>query len=591
MKRKILLLTICLLCAFTLAFTSCTEEEGSNVSIFDTYDAIEQLLDLNIKGLNSKNEYINSGKYIAASENYLLIRENVTVDGFEMKKLTVKDIRTNGEIYSITYDDGTEELSKIYDVEIILGSDKHSLNNIGKDYFVITTKENGKEYSQEDIITVEIHNIKNERICSYKGSLDNFEDLNCVAKMDIHLEQKSPCVFQKNDHIFFMNKLYRQEENGLVLVKELESERLLSLDYTCFTYMNERYVYNSSDGEFYVFDKEFNFVRYEKVDVPFGYNYTFVGFLSLDKLVYVLDKRVDKDELNEGEEYDFIFDGVAYTREFHTYNVATGNTGNVDDILYRDTVAILCKDYLNLNRDGEEIDFGADVLLETDLEMIDGKYYERESLTYTTDELLYTFLKVDKEISGFSAPDVNILGKLSTGNYVVSLPFEIAVYNKNKEKLGSIDGEVLDITDKYIITEKGIYNHDLEIKYLFAGNEAYYATVGDTPIVVALTVGDKSALDEKIYYSIIDTGKAEIAKTDLNSYGSIDCFESFYRVRKQADDKYITAFYFENGEVMAEFEFSTPYDELNIYFTKLEDAVIICYENDTEYQYVYAYVK
>ncbi len=591
MKKKVLLLTICLIFALTLVFTSCSEE-GSSLSVFDTYDAIKQLIDLDIKGLNSKNEYINSGKYIAASESFLLIRENVTVDGFDMKKLTVKDIRTNGEIYSITYDNGTEELSKIYDAEIILGSDKSLVNNIGKDYFVVTTRENGKEDSQEDIITVEIHNIKNERICSYKGSLSSFENLNYVAKMEMDfLEQKSPCVFQANDHIFFMNKLYRQEENGLVLVKELTSERLFSLDYTCFTYMNERYVYNSPSGEFYVFDKEFNFERYEKVDVPFGYNYTFVGFLSLDKLVYVLDKRVDKDELNEGEEYDFIFDGVAYTREFHTYNVATGNTGNIDDILYRDTINILCKDYINLHSEDEEIDFGADVLLSTDLEMIDGKYYARESLTYTTNDTLYGLNKVDTEIMGFSTPNVNILGKLSTGDYVVSLPFEVAVFNKNKEKLGSIDGEVLDITDKYIITEKGVYNHDLEIKYLFAENEVFYATVGDTPIIVASTVGAKSALDEKIYYSIIDTGKAEIAKTDLNSYGSIYCFESFYRVRKKVDDKYITTFYFENGEVIAEFELSTPYDELNIYFTKLEDAVIICYENGSEYQYVYAYVK
>ena len=595
MKKKILVLAICVLALLVFVLTSCTVEEASKISIFNMYNAIQDMLEPEEKGLDSKIEYVNSEKYAKASENYLLIKESDTVDEAWVEKLTVKNIKTNDEIYSITYESYTEEPGKIYYAEIILGNDDYTLNNIGKDYFVVTTKENGADDKQEDIITVEIHNIKNERICSYKGSISKFEKANYIPKIEnLHagqLDQETPCVFQINDHIFFMNKLYRQEENGLVLVKELEGERLLNLDYTCFEYMNERYVYISDNGEFYVFDKDFNYVRHEKVDVPYGYEYGFIGFLSLDKLVYVLDKRTDREELTDGEEYDFIFDGVAYTRDFYTYNLSSGNTSKIDDILYLDTVAVLCKSYINLKLTDVEVDFGADVLLVTDFEKIDDKYYERESLMYTTNDTLYDLAKVDTEILGFNTPDVNILGKLSTGNYVVSLPFENAIFNENKEEIAEIAGEIIKITDKYIVTDKGIYSHVLEEKYLFAENEQYYSTVGSTPIIVASNTENGYANNENTYYSFGDNGKVEITKTSPTIKNRLKCFDTFYRVEKSVDGKYLTTFYFENGEVIAEIETATSITDFSIFFTQLEDALIIAYEKDSEYQYVYAYVK
>lgn len=592
MKKRFIALVACMLISLLFVFTSCTVEEASVVSIFDMYDTIEKMLDLDKNSLNSKNEYVNSVRYLDASENFLLISERVTVDNVEMKKLSVKSIKTNDEIYSITFNEGTIEPSKIYDVEIVLGKDEYSINDIGKDYFIVTTLENPKESHLEKIITAEIHNVRNEKLCSYKGSLSSFEKVNYVPKIknmhfDATLEQERPCVFQKNDHVFFMNKLYRHDEAGLVLVTEIESERLFDLDISSFDYINERYVSASSDGELYVFDKEFNFVRHDKVDIPFGYDYKVIGNLSLDKIVYVLDKRVNKDDLVDGEAYDFIFDGVAYTREFYTYNFATGNTGAMDDILYKDRIDIICKDYIDFKYKDEGVELGAEIFLTTDLEMIDDKYYERESITYTTTASFYELVRIDNEIYGCG---VSILGKLSTGNYVVSLPFEIGVFSKNKEEIGRVSGEVLKITDKYIVTDKGIYDHELKEKYLFAVNEELYGAVGNTLIILS-TTKDSAFNSIKTYYSFGDNGKKEIISVDGYSFGGVTCYDTFYRVEKRVDNKYITTFLFENGEVIAEIETKTAYTDNLIFFTRLDDALIITYEKDNEYQYVYAYVK
>jgi hypothetical protein len=245
MKKKILALIVVALTLLTFAFTSCTTEEVSDVSMFETYDVTKDFVDKalgTIKSfLNSKIEYTNEAKYKEASKSFLLFDERVDVNGQMVNKLSVKNIKTNEEIYSVICNYGTNTPSEISDAQIILGKNEYSVNDISEDYFIVTTVRNGSAETPSDIITVEIRNVKNEKILSYKGTVESFEKENYVTKinrMSDIFEQKRPCAFQINDHIFFMNKLYRFEEAGLVLVKTFEDDKLFELDYRCFDYIN-----------------------------------------------------------------------------------------------------------------------------------------------------------------------------------------------------------------------------------------------------------------------------------------------------------------------------------------------------------------
>ena len=598
MKKKILALIVVALTLLTFAFTSCTTEEVSDVSMFEAYDVTKDFVDKalgTIKSfLNSKIEYTNEAKYKDASKSFLLFDERVNVNGQMVNKLSVKNIKTNEEIYSVICNYGTSTPSEISDAQIILGRNEYSVNDISEDYFIVTTVRNGSAEAPSDIITVEIRNVKNEKILSYKGTVESFEKENYVAKingMSDIFEQKRPCSFQINDHIFFMNKLYRFEEAGLVLVKTFEDDKLFELDYRCFDYINGKYTCITESGEFYTFDKELSFERHKRVEIPVGYNYKLIGALSLDKVLYVLDKRVEQDKLMQDEVYDFILDGIAYTRDFYTYNLSTGATSKEEDILYRNYISVICKDYISKELD-TEIDFGADVILTTDLELVDEKYYNRNYIQYTTNDSLYGFNRIDNEIMGFNnnyTDEVKIEGKLSTGNYVVTLPFGSIVVDTSKQKIGDLSGDIIVVTDDYIITENVIYSHSLEEKYKFANNESFYKMVGNTPIIVKKQTNKDTLYEESVYYSIGENEKIELCTTDEYTYDSIGFGTDFYRINKKVDEKYYATYYYENGEAFLEMEsFNSSFD---VKSERVGDEFILCYEKDGVYQYVYAYCE
>ena len=463
MKKKLLSLSLCLVLCLSMALTSCSlfkkdkkDPEPPAPPSFSTYELL-------------------GGKF-EPEENYTshtttkIVGETSSRNGVLLTttKSEISDdeneVTTTYRVYNL--EKGTVVFSasttySYYSFEYTSSFDSITIT-LKNSYFVV-------EKSKDEDTTIEVY--------SQNGSilLSKDEEIT-VTSVSLDFIEEPTFVFD--------NGLYKIEasETGdkATLIKELEFATLLDDDVQIVklqsgNYLAVVYDYYSNETEeiVYILDGNFNFIRaielYNKEFLPMGSDNVseYLFLLNNGNLALQLTTKVGSyyDVCSSGVEYDYALNSNCYTVDTYIYNTSTGEKTVVDTPYVFEYV---------ISRFGLE-QYESSNGIPFDFENISAYTCKIENkclVPVSSSPLAYTVL--DNDLNVINTYETLPLGYknasiISEGKYVLSTDFSTELYNADGTLIKNI-GDA-DTNEKYVISSKAIYDHNMNLVYSLEDSE------------------------------------------------------------------------------------------------------------------------
>ncbi len=604
MKKRIFSILLCLIMVLVPILASCGNGRENNEPKTYSLIGLTNAMGINStytgsKEYNSVNRYELDDSYDEISGYFGIKRttktEEITDEQGIMSiattvTITVKSIRTGATLYESSYKLGNEDVGELSLVTAILGEQYSALS---EKYFAVSETRNQEEDGKERAIS--IYDENGRMLVSVSGTQKELEE---KAKYVEGFYNEALFLTTQN-HIMIVNELYRIESNGeIVFVKEFKNSPLFEYDRSDFIYTNGVYLQidKSAEGKvsIYTYDKSLSFLRAKEIYAPVGYELSILGSTAPENIIYILEKIVDANALKEGEAYDFIVDGKAYTRDFYIYNVLDGTTAQAPDILFlSDENAQLFTEQMFEQLSallGLDINIkfpdGIGAILKSDLVCENGLYIKKANVLLL-DKNLNLVQAISDEIDGASSYEIKHL--LSNKNAILSLPWGLALYNEQGKRLASIEEEVYAITSNAIVTESGIYTLDYSLAYAFEENETFVRVSSDNVYFTRKVEAEEEGERNKVeYYSYNGVEKKLIFTAEEGSSNQV-LFRSkyYYTIEYSTEEseagitttKCITTYYFYNDTKIAHY---VSNDYAREYTESFDTGMLITLEKEGE---------
>lgn len=338
-------------------------------------------------------------------------------------------------------------------------------------------------------------------------------------------------------------------------LSDLNMETMLDVMYGLYE-MTENYYYIIGSGEFYVYDKSLNLVAHERLPEYAASSQIFIlddGVLLMQYTIAQPDDAEDYDLYSAGQKLELVTELYTVknqkTKTVKSDYYFTSVSANATDMekdtfgnaLSDDVVALAMAYEIKDKR--QDVDYAdiTSMFTSTKYLLLDAKGNVKSSLSDAFEDMVciesiapgyYAYLQSDLRTAILIDKDGNVIGNIS----------DLGVFDEMLDDIfGTHESDGIPYNQKYLISDRKLYNFDLTVAYDFAAADMVIEQIADEAVYFSNDDGD----------IFIYNGTLTKLKDADDDNVDVALRYSYYIVKTYAEDgSWTAAYYSENGTLL-----------------------------------------
>ncbi len=533
MKKKFIALTLCLLLCIPLVLTSCFTKDPPP----QDDDPIPELSTYELLG----------GKFVAEKNprgftSIIIEGENPTYNGVFVKTESSETsadlvITTTYRVYNLEVGAEIYSTSVIYDYKTLDYQTNYTdvIIDLFNDFFVVT------KYTDEDVAVCELYAQNGQLL------LEADEEV-----MYYHMPFG---IFDTTTKVVFDDAIYeiQKTDTGYTTSLVFDLEFMPSISSMPISIGDKYYLVSDDETTLYIFNSSYSqtheITLIDDSCVAFSDYFSNVFPLNNGNILVQNSFLIGSFSDVNSVDYDFVSQDECYRIETYIINTSTGEKTAVETPYTFETV--ISRSMIELLM---PMLFGKDFELPFEFENIATGVYkiENKELIPVNENAYITTINNDLSISAeYCLPNDAQQGQIiSEGKYILSGAYYTRLYNQDDtlvKELGNID-----YNEKFIITSKAIYDHDMKLVYSLKDNDADIEEITSNSIIISTY--DKTN-NQTVYSLIFNNSEAPLEIFRQKSGNEINISSDHYYIKEileneDGEEYQLVSFYTTEGTLI-----------------------------------------